>query len=315
VPFTAQSWIADEPRFWASVRDVFRRARRRPRLVVGVALAATALVVGARLARPPVYLATVTFEIAESGLDEAGAAPRPPSAIREHVASLAFGRAQLLALMERHRIAQRWRARDPVAAVDDFREAIGLEVRRNDFLFAPDGDARRSALVLLSFAHPDREVARAILHDIGETVLARQATARLGLLERELETTVALLGRARADLRDLRDGSRAGRAAPRSELERALDRAASLEERASRLERARDGERQGIGLAFERVDEGVAPLRSRLSPQACAALAIGSFCASLALVGVGVGAFDRRVLGAADVVARGFPLLGTVKAP
>jgi hypothetical protein len=50
------------------------------------------------------------------------------------------------------------------------------------------------------------------------------------------------------------------------------------------------------------------------TPLGSLGLAVTLFCALLAFLGVIFGAFDGRVLGAADVVARGFPLLGTLKA-
>jgi hypothetical protein len=87
-----------------------------------------------------------------------------------------------------------------------------------------------------------------------------------------------------------------------------------LEERESQLTLARETEQGGLGLTFEHVDESIAPLRGRMTPLGCAGLAVTSFCAFLAIASVVVGAFDRRILAAADVVASGFPLLGTLKA-
>jgi hypothetical protein len=273
-------------------------------LVAAVALLATAATVAWRLSRPPLYLATATFSVAEGELHEPGAAPRPPSAIVEYVWTLALDRARVLALMEKYGLSPGLRARDPVTAVDDMRAAIGIQVKRNEFLHS-NGDDRRSAQVLVSLANPSRQLARGIVRDIGDTLIANQASSRRMAIEQAVESNARLMQSARQEL------SRA----KANEQRRALDKLSRLRDRESQLAMVLDAERKGFGLAFERVDEAEEFLRAPLTIRGFVLLSFGLLCA-FAVVSIAiVGAFDGRVLGPCDVLVRGFPLLGRMRAP
>jgi hypothetical protein len=224
---------------------------------------------------------------------------------------------QLLGLMAKYGVSARLRARDPIAAVEDLRDAIDMEVRRNDFLVPGERNQRRSATVVLSFAHSDRAVAAGLLHDVGEHALAGQGTRRRVAIEQAVQANAAVLRDARAEVEALKAREVVAAIGPdalRAKVQRALDGITTLEENQARLTLSLEAERDGFGLAFERVDESVTTVRAPMTIAACAKLAVPAFFALSLIAATVLGAFDGRILAAADLTRRRIPLLGTLKA-
>jgi hypothetical protein len=316
VSFSRDAWIADEPRFLVALRDVCARAARRPLRAIGAAVLVTFLLMVARLASPPAYVATVTFRVAEGDVHDPANAPRLPASLREHVSNIALNRTYLLGLMERHRLSPRLRVANPVAAVDSLREDIEIEVARNYFIFER-GDEPRSAQVVISFTGGDRDVAWAVVHDVGAVVLETQAATRRRWVEQARQASEREAQGARERLRALQKRGAATRAeADRYPLERELLRASErvekLDARVAELEVSHDVEQQDLGLSFQLVDESVRTVRRPAEGWRIAAEAVLLLVVLLPISTALVGALDQRIYRGADVIARGFPLLGTV---
>src|SRR5206468_5932267 len=103
------------------LRRLFRRARRRPLVTLGLALVLTAGIVGWRARKPPSYESRVVLRVTEGTVQE-DASPGMNHDIRAYVHDVAFTKERLRAVMERFDISTSRRKKDPVAAVDDFRE-------------------------------------------------------------------------------------------------------------------------------------------------------------------------------------------------
>jgi hypothetical protein len=327
------AWVVDEPRPIAVAGYVLARALRSPRSVLAAALLAALAVTAARLALPASYRATLTFRLTEGALHAPQDLPRPPAQIREFVDEVALNRTALLKVMERHGLSAGLRQADAVAAVEAFREEIGVEVRQNEFLLGRDPDGPpRSALLALSDVAATPGQAQAIARDLGAAVLESQEATRWDWLLRAQALGAARVDQAQARLRQLSDrwsalAARAGAAPPeeaarlrleaaslRRELEAALARAGAARRRTSGLDLAADVERRNLGLDVRMVDERLETLRAPASWPAAAAGAGLLLLAFLPLAGLLQGAFDDRILGPADVLACGLPLLGTVGA-
>jgi hypothetical protein len=321
------AWIADEPRFASVARDVLARAARQPWRVLGAAAVATLLVVGFRLTRRPLHVATLAMRVVEGTVQDRRAAPRLPSAIRDHVLAIALNRTQIIALMARYGFRPRPGV-DVATAADELRTDIGVIVSRNRFLLHGDGSEPRSATVELSFPAYDAALARAFVHELGALVAADQAAARATPLERARALHDAELRSAEDELRALQQASAAlelravrggaaellaDRVALEREAARALARIRQLDQRAAELDLAGVAEEQQLGLAFEIVDEDVQTLRAPLSRARLALLSLATFAGATLVSAIVLGAFDRRIHRAADLAAHGIPCLGTVR--
>lgn len=321
-------WLAAEPTLRPALRDVVARGLRRPWRVVVLAAAVVVLLIGFRVTRPPTYVASLMLRMDESELQDPRATPRPPSRIREHVLMVALSRERLLALMERHGLAERIRKANPIAAVAAFREDLDVDVVRNYFLFDRDTAGHpRSAQVVLSYSGNDREVVRDVVHELGEIILHTQAEARALRLAQARDLNAAQAQRLRQQLRGL-EAQRArllaggpGRSllagdgdllSVQREAARLAAQLEDLERRASELDMARDAEKLNLGLAFRVVDEVVLTERRPLAAASVVVASVLLFAALAPITLLVVGAFDRRLHLAADVLACGFPLLGVV---
>jgi hypothetical protein len=328
-PMTAATWISDEGQVVAIARRALERGWRRPRRVFAVAALAAVAFVGIRLYRPPAYEARLHFHLAEGDVTDPTHAPRPPSAVREYVFNVALSRDRVERVMKKHRWSTRYLARDRVAAIDEFREDVNVEVERNYFVYERrPSDPPRSAVVTVSLVGADPDQTVATLRDIGDTIEEEQRTQRVErlanvrrLLEvemgraqersRHLQASIARMQlearRARgADAIDLRTRI----AALQVEAKAALDEQLVLERRAGDVAFTEAAEGENLGLRLERVDESLVALTRRLSPLQLARGALAVF-AVVALLAVPVlGAFDDRVYGPEDLAARGLPLLG-----
>jgi hypothetical protein len=299
-------------------------------LTVTAAAVLTTLIVGARLRRPPVYFATATFRMAEGDLHDPNNVPRPSPAIREWISDVALNRERLLTLMKKHAMLSALRERDPAAAVSSLREDISVWVIRNYFLLdRPGAGEPRTAEIMVSYRDLDREFARALVHDIANTIVENQAAARRTRVAAAQRVAEREAQRARERLRSLEEKRAAaieradGRdrlpssvlqeiALSQREVELALARVAEIRRRAADLTFASAAESRRLWLDIKLVDESIYTLRKPLDAGALVLFASTVFATLLVVCAATVGAFDRRVYEAADVVAAGLPLLGAV---
>ncbi len=322
-------WIGEEPTLAAVVLRVAARALRRRRRVLAVALAAAAVLLAARAIRAPTYEAAVYFHLAESDVTDPSHAPQPERDVSRYIESVALSRRQLERIMRNGHVADAALARDPVAAVDDFREQIKVEVSRNYFIQdRRRRDEPRSAYVTISLLGSDGERTRAMLHEIRDAILADQAERRggslaatAGVLETELaqaRARVASLQQAmerlgaeaeRADRRSAID-VRAQIATLRAETETAIDRVVALERRASDVEFSGAAEGEQLGLAFELLDESLTTFAPRLGLVRLALYGLALLGIAILLAAPVVGAFDDRIYAPADLASWRLPLVG-----
>ena len=322
-------WIADEPRIASAVRGVLSRARRCALLVLALALVATGLFLVARVLRPPVFEATLHFRIAEGDLVDPTHAPVPPPAIREYIFNVALSRERVREIMERHRWSSAFLARNPVAAIDDFRDDIAVEVTRNYFIYGRRAwDEPRSAHVSVSLTGGDVDKTRAVLHEIGETILRDQESHRAEHLSGARDALREQLGHARARMEALQE--RLGRlqveatgagassraligaqiATLQVEVAGAIEKVLALEKRSADLGFSDAAERMKLGLVFELFDESVVARAPPLTVWRAVGLGTMAFAAFLALAALLVGGFDDRVYTADDLESHGLPAFG-----
>jgi hypothetical protein len=327
----ADPWISDEPRLVSVGGDVLRRGLRHGRAIVALVALVTATYVAARLSKAPVYEATLYFRLTEGELSDPTHGPRPPADIHQHIWNVSLSRSELARIMSQLRVSSAWLARDPVAAVEAFRDDIELDVLRNDFIVERrQGDPPRSATVTLSLSGGDPERTRAIVHELGSAILRDQATrrtARIDGAKAELEARLADARRRaetlRGDVAQLdvlaqaatadhvgRIGLEARRAALDVQARSADEQARAVERRLAAVAFTGAAEAEQLGFAFELLDERLVAYSPRLSPGRVALRAVLVFALALVLAATVVGAFDDRVYAPADV--RGLPVLGAV---
>ena len=310
------------------VAEVLARAVRRRVYVLLAAAAATGLIVTWGALKGPAYLATLTLRMQEGDLGRPEYTPRPPAFVREYISNVALTRQRTLEVMARHGLSAARRAANPVAAVNQMRSDIDIEVRRNFFLYDRDWvEGPRYAHIVLSFTGGDRDQAAGVVHDLGSILLGSQAAARESALEQARASSAEMMGQVRAELAGLEAQqaslARRGGARPPAEIRTelallgdriggAVARLQLLEKRAQGLEMAREAEQQKLGLVFEPIDESVQTLRRPL--RGLALLGVGGlvFLTGLPVLAVLVGGFATRIHRAADVAATRFPLLGAV---
>lgn len=328
---TDETWVSDEPSFPSVLRLVVSRALRRPARVLAIALLTTAALVASRAYRPHAYLATLHFRLAENELTDPTSTPRPPRAIHDYILNVALSRSRVERIMEEHQWSTAWRARDRVAAVDQFREDIGVEVDQNFFLYdRRPHDAPRSAHVAIWLKGPDATKTASVLHEIGAEILEEQAAYRSARLGQARELVDAELARARARLKSLQervgplrlasaraDGVRALAirsqiAALENEVPAAIEQALALQQLAAETNFSAAAENAQLGLTFELFDESLVASPPDLTRAQLARLAAVVFVMALLLTVPVVGAFDDRIYTPEDLVARGLPLFGAL---
>jgi len=324
-------WIGDEVRMVALTRQVLARALRRPLRVFLFATVATVAVVGGRAAKAPTYEATLYFHLLEGDLIDPRNAPRPLRDIRDYISNVALSRERVERLMQKYHLSTAYLARNRVAAIDDFRDDIQVDVSRNYFLYdRRAGDEPRSAQVTITLSGSDEAKTRAMLHEIGDAILEDQKTQRAGRLNQARALVSEQLDLARERVRSLqasidRMWVSANGADPRSAIAIRAQIAATQAETRAAIERMLAVERRSADLAFsahvegvqasvrlELFDESLATFAARLTVLQLLRLTAVVFAIAL-LVAVAVfGAFDDRVYAAEDLVAQGLPLFGAL---
>ncbi len=320
-----QAWISDEPRVTRVVRRVLARAAGRWGLVTALTLASTAAAVAVRATRPPSYEATLFVRFAEGEVTDPGTGPHPPRAIADYINNVALTRSRLQRIMKKHRWSTSFLASDPVKAVDEFREDIGVEVSRNYFLYErTETDEPRSANVTLKLAGADPDAIVGILHDIREAILEEQSAHRGERLEQARTLVDAQIAAARQRVRVLQDraarartddgppGAHLPAAPPGGELQAAIEKVVTLEQLRSRIEYSATAEKANLGLRLELFDEGLVARSPHLAPPQLAGWGLGALAVLGVLWLLVVGAFNDRVYATADLEGGGLPVLGAV---
>jgi hypothetical protein len=325
----ADAWVADEERFGVVARRVYARALRRPWTPLVLALAAAAALVAVRAVKPPVYEAAVHFRLDEGAVGDANYAPRPPRDVRDHVAALALSRESLASLLRAHHVSERRLEKDPVTAIDDFRENVDVIVTRNYFLFDREAnDEPRTAYVTVTLQGADPEKTRAIMHDLGQRILGAQRAQRVDRLSEAREVFQEELARAQArtralqaELEQLRRRTDRGEAALgasarihalEAEALEAIDREVALERRVEGVAFTREAEDRQLSMTLTLFDEGLRTVAAPVGPLALAARGVLAFALALLLAAAVTGAFEDRVYAAEDLALRRVSVLAVI---
>jgi hypothetical protein len=238
--------------------------------------------------------------------------PRLKRQLADYVRQGVLTSKPLVDLMERHGLYDSLRRKNARAALESFREDIGIDVYQNYFVEARSaGDLPRSARLTVSYRSKDPVQALAVTRDLGRLIIrheqgvrreqalaaahaAEQTRARLQqVLEQRAGQVVAkqteLAGALEPDPRLQVElvgllGSLGG-------LEREVEGA---ERRVASLDLGAELERRGMGLYFQIVDEGSLPSRAGRA-RALLLVFATSFLVGLPMVAVAQAAFgDKR---------------------
>jgi hypothetical protein len=332
-------WTDREPGFRETVDELarlFRRARKRPWVVVGLTVLVTALMV-VRSARTQIsYGARVKLLVTESTLEAASRELRSGSRIysndklRDFVANAAFTDGKVLELLKKHDYRTRDIENNPRLVLQSFREDVEIDVYRNHFVEEPMG-APRTANIAIGIRLPDPDKALEITRALGDLVVERDAAYRkeayeaartvagheLKLVRDRIAETDAektsLLTRADFEPNRAKKGELKYRA---KQLEsKLLSLSYELSAARARYEEVRMMDNAGaMGLRFERIDWGAAEVRID-KRAAVVRFGLMVLILSFPFVAMAVGGFDRRVYDRDDVRRLGLIPLGTVRAP
>jgi hypothetical protein len=327
-------WLAAEPGFFEArveVRRMLRRARRRKLWVLGVAVVVALLAVGKRSRRLPLVQATVTFRVTEGEQMAKDAAPPPPAKdLKEYIWGVAFSGTRLLAVMEQHGLEADMRERDPLFAVESFRENIELYVWRNYFLVDQGQHGERSARLAVTYNGSEVDETQAVAASLAQLVIEEEDRRRALQVEAAVRSAKIGVEHARADLdrrseviarltEERKTATPERRAVIdvevldlRKSLRPAMDRLLGAQKELTDLELQLQFETLGAGLRFEKVDEEVEIVARTPTARGLAIFGVLVFVVVLPLAALLVGALDPRIYDVDDVRRLGVHPVGHV---
>jgi len=285
------------------VRDGFRR----PLLTLLIAAGLTSLVVGVLAFGKRDYTPSVVIRVVEADRDPANI-PRLKRKLGDYVRQGVLTSEPLLELMRRHDLYPSLMRKSSRAALESFKEDIGISVYQNYFLEErAAGDAPRSARLTVSFSSQDPVQALAVTRDLGALIIRHeralrsgQALAAAGQAEQTREAMHRTLRqRTQEILTKQAEVTRDPAPDPKRQVELIglLGSLESLEKRveeteqlATTLQLGAALERRGIGLAFQVVDAGSLPSRAG-HLQALLIVGGATFMFGLPLTAMAIGAF------------------------
>lgn len=308
-----QPWLTEEVGVadtLAQCAGLWRAARTRPwltwLLTFALTLAVTAVVAFGRRTYAPSFVLRVV-----EGQHRSANLPPLKRQLADYVRQAVFTSQPLLEVMRHHGLYPSLLRKNQRAALESFREDIGIEVYQNYFVEdrAPGG-APRSARLTVSFRSKDAAQALAVTRELGSLIISHeqatrrdQALAAASRANRARDTLVLAYQRRSADV-----------VAKQSELQRAtapdrqlqvelvglLGSLAALERRVDAAERRAASselgallEREGMGLSFQVVDDGALPGRA-VRVRTALVTALATFGFGLPLVALAVGAFGVK---------------------
>jgi hypothetical protein len=332
-------WPDTEPGFRELVDELarlFRRARRRPVLVILLTLALTGLMVLRSAGKQISYGAKVKLLVTESEVEANSRETRSGSRIytsdklRDFVANAAFTDGKVLETFKKLGYRTRDIENNPRLVLQSFREDVEIDINRNHFLEEPMGSPR-TANISIGYRLPDPEMALRLVRALGDLVVERDAEYR----KDAYEAARTIAGHELKIVRERIDKADAQRAEAKAKMDMARLRVQKSEHRYRvkqmedqllalnyELVAARDRYNElrmmdnagAMGLRFERIDWGAAEavVNKKI---ALVRFGIMILLMSFPFVAMAVGGFDRRVYDPGDVRRLGLTPLGTVRAP
>lgn len=330
--FGPRDWTEDEPGFRELIDEV-RRLVRRGRKKAWIAVLMTLVLVGAIVARQTRserrYPARVVLGVTENAGSEES--PVHSSAeLKNYVFYAVFTDSTLMKVIEKHHYNDRMLAKQPRVVLEDFRDAVEVDVAKNEFAAPRLPGETRSALVSVELWLPDPAQAIAITRELGDLVVQRDqenqheriklergvAASGVSIVQNEIDRMSRELAAANVEMEDATPARRAELSVTVDNLNRSLLAANSRLDNA--LKRRRTFDEIGasgdtsVALKWDRVDWGVAAkkVNERMS---LIQVAIGSLLVVFPLLLLGVGAFNRTVYDDRDVRWLGYTALGVVE--
>lgn len=306
-----RGWWEDEPPLartgWKTGLRLIRRACASwPVWVATVMLIGTIAVV-ARVRNPPPYATTVVLRLAE-GILASSREPLSSGALRGYIEDLAFSRANLLAIAQRHPDAFPNLAQEPADAVAHLQAATTLTISENDFVeYRQKSDPPRAVKIEIAFRSGQPDLSWAVAQELADLLTGAEVARQQRSAQRRA---------AAAELESRSVESRAGAARPSKpgspESEGLRTRTESALRKGVEARWALRALQEHQALRFDVVDPGRRPVRK----QGIEAIT-ASFLVGLLLLGVAAmliaGAFDPRVLDASDLRTMDIDVLGGVR--
>lgn len=332
-------WEDREPGFRETVAEIarlFRRARRRPWLVVLFTILLTGLMVLRSARREVSYGATVKLLVTESVQEAESREVRSGSRIysndklRDFIANAAFTDGKVLEVLKKNDFRTRDIENNPRLVLQSFREDVEIDVYRNHFVEEPSG-APRTANIALGFRVNDPDKALAITRDLGDLVVERDASYRreayeaarsmagyeLKLIKDRMAEVDGEMAKAKVarDMQRLRIDKGEHKYRMHQLEQELLGLGYALTAARDRYEEVKMMDNAGaMGLRFERIDWGAAEMRVN-KKLAVVRFGLIVLVLSWPFVAMAVGGFDRRVYDPADVRRLGLRSFGTIRAP
>jgi hypothetical protein len=304
------TWFEDEPVLaragWHALRRIGRRARASWGLWVSLALVVSAGAAVKQALTPAHYPVRTLLRVSEGALDERGT-NLTGNGLRFQVNSVAFSSEHLTALIRQHPDWFPSVKRDETLALTGLREATDIYITQNGFLEdRGSGDPARSAWIEVTYDGPTPEIAYGVAHALDELLVNQTMSGQRQSLEREDAAARESLRQAQEDFARL---SRLGLPERDDRLVKARDRWRKAEATAAATGVALHGASERQQLRFDVVEPGHKPdLINR--PMQVLIRFLASLGGGLLVGWLLAGAFDPRVVEAADLEGIGIRVLG-----
>jgi hypothetical protein len=302
------------------------RARRRPFVTVGLALALAGGIFALLARRPHMYDAEVALLITEGAFAPDGR-PRPRGELRGFINHAIFTTSRMDALVSKHDLVTKLRAASREEAREELRRLVVVRTWHDYFQgYRQRQDPPRTARVTIAFSAPEPELALAVARDLGETVAETQggraaevANARVEAMRAVAANAAGRAVRLEAQLDRAVENARTRPSASSQGLTEQLSRIVRTAQHAAKLAAAdlvdaqlRAHAVRRLGGLVQVVDPGlpywrVMPRNRRLTRYAILSLLVATLGAVIL-----VGAFDPTVLLESDIQRAGIRPVGSV---
>jgi hypothetical protein len=326
-----RDWLEHEPRAFDVLRQLgrlFRRAARRPFVVLASTLLFALLALGGWALKERTYAPRVILRAIEADY-QYGANPRPKRRLRDHVRDAVFTNQRLMEVMRKHHLYEAILNTNPQAALSSFRDDIAVDVYRNYFVEERSPkDPPRSARIGIRYQASDRNLALAVTRDLALLVSDHESRTRRAQVAELARDAAAQLERAQTDVLAhqraiaekvtlIQSGIDRQAVVELASLQRSLPllerRVTEAEQRKAALDLNASLEAKELGLRFEIVDSGAVAESAVPDGEDYALLGVFAFIFGLPFVGLLVGAFDTRVRDADDLRRLGVSVLGQIR--
>jgi hypothetical protein len=311
------------------VRRLMSRARHRWVIVLALTLLFAAGLTGREVRKQRFYESTIVLTATE-GEHAEDAVAHAAGKLVDHVYHAVFTDKVLTELMVKYGYRPDLQEKNPRLALEQFRDFISVEVYKNEFTqprypMAPP----RSARIAVSMRYMDPDQALAIVRDLGDLVVKRDADLRRERFEAQARVAGNMVAVTRGEIERLTEELEFSLAAEevlpnrRGEYKVKSDGAAralmgaearlkEAEDSKAKLDLSKNADSHSLELRFERADWG-APEKRENRTLLLIRTALVGFFGLLPIVALTVGAFDPRVYDERDVERLGLRFLGNVR--